>query len=180
MGGTDASFKEPVLSAKLSNVKVVESLNSDGRKRKKKRAKKSATTNQDSPGMEQANDAASDIALTVQDDEKERSFNDLRSEADRFLLIPKNNELSLNHDAEQMLSERGKSLSQGNTDVKIKEPAVSAKLLEAEGAVESGEAGGIKKKEKKVKKSAARNRDVSNLKHANNVLSGGISQTNGT
>lgn len=174
-GGADVSFKEPVLLAKLSNVKVVESLNSDGRKRKKNRAKKSATLNQDSPGMEQANDAASDIALTVQDDEKKRSFNDLRSEAECFLLIPKNNELSLNHDAEQMLSERGKSFSQGNTDVKIKEPAVSTKLLEAEGAVESGEVGGIKKK--KVKKSAARNRDVSNLKHANNVLSGGISQT---
>ncbi|KAM7484141.1 hypothetical protein LguiA_000150 [Lonicera macranthoides] len=153
-GGIDVSFKEPVLSAKLSNVKVVESLNSDGRKRKKKKAKKSATTNQDLLGMEQANDAASDIALTVQDNEKERSFNDLRSEAERFLLIPKNNEFLLNHDAEQMLSERGKSLSQ-----------------------DSGEVGGIKKKEKKVKKSAARNRDVSNLKHANNVLSSGISQT---
>ncbi|KAM7484148.1 hypothetical protein LguiA_000157 [Lonicera macranthoides] len=175
-GGIDVSFKEPVLSAKLSNVKVVESLNSDGRKRKKKKAKKSATTNQDLLGMEQANDAASDIALTVQDNEKERSCNDLRSEAERFLLIPKNNEFLLNHDAEQMLSERVKSLSQGNTDVKIKEPAVSAKLSEVEGAIESGEVGGIKK-EKKVKKSAARNRDVSNLKHANNVLSSGISQT---
>ncbi|KAL2559896.1 uncharacterized protein Fot_04635 [Forsythia ovata] len=148
----DVSIKEPNLSAKLLDANgAIETTNSCGIKRKKKkRAQKSAAKIQDAPDMEhgaEKTESMENYSGTLQCKNTEQESG-----------------LSINHDPEAMLPSNSDSVVCDKSDITLKETIFTEKLLDTKTVVEPGSSEGSRKK-RSVKKSAPPNLEASGMEH---------------